>query len=155
MKLSDLLKNYREENGISQREFARRCGLSNSLISLMEIGVNPQTGKPMAQDLDTYRKLANGMGISVQKLFEELGDSALVSIGSIPWDNDRPAAEEYVHFMNATVPDNLSVADETILETIHRRPQIKKLVDSAASLSDNDLDMAIRIVEGLNHTNQS
>ena len=54
MKLSELLKQYRSENKISQRELARRCGLSNSLISLMEMGVNPQTGKEMSpEEIDT------------------------------------------------------------------------------------------------------
>ena len=70
MELKEILTNYRKENDLSQREFARRCGLSNSLISILEMGKNPQTKKKMAPDLDTYRKLANAMGISVQKLFE-------------------------------------------------------------------------------------
>ena len=80
MKLSLLLKTYREAHEISQRELARRCGLSNSLISLMEMGVNPQTGKEMSPDLETYRKIADGLEMSVQRLFEVLGDDATVSL---------------------------------------------------------------------------
>ena len=80
MELKEILTNYRKENDLSQREFARRCGLSNSLISILEMGKNPQTKKKMAPDLDTYRKLANAMGISVQKLFEMLGNSERVDI---------------------------------------------------------------------------
>ena len=80
MKLSELLKQYRYENKISQRELARRCGLSNSLISLMEMGVNPQTGKEMSPDLETYRKIADCLGVSIQKLFETLGTDAKVSM---------------------------------------------------------------------------
>ena len=80
MKLSEILKKYRSENGLSQREFARQAGLSNSLISLIEKGVNPQTGKEMSQDMETYKKLSDGMGISMQSLFEKLGDDAAVKI---------------------------------------------------------------------------
>ena len=80
MRLEELIKKYREDNDISQREFARRCGLSNSLISIFEMGKNPQTGKTISPDLETYRKLANGMGMSVQSLFEQLGSGAMVSV---------------------------------------------------------------------------
>ncbi len=78
MKLSDFVIQYRTENDISQRELARRCGVSHGLISLIEKGTNPQTGKEMAQDLDTYKKLADGMGITLQYLFEQIGDSGSV-----------------------------------------------------------------------------
>lgn len=78
MKLSEFVVDYRVKNNISQRELARRCGVSHGLISLIEKGTNPQTGKEMAQDLDTFKKLADGMGISLQYLFEKVGDSGLV-----------------------------------------------------------------------------
>ena len=84
MKLSQVLKIYRENNDISQRELGRRCGLSNSLISLIEMGVNPQTGKAMSPDLETYRKLAYGMQMSLQQLFEQLGDDAMVNLSGDP-----------------------------------------------------------------------
>lgn len=63
MKLSEIIKTYREENRLSQREFARMCELSNSLISILEMGVNPQTGKVPDPDLRTLRRLAYGMGL--------------------------------------------------------------------------------------------
>lgn len=88
MELRKIISNYREENRISQREFARRCGLSNSLISILEMEKNPQTGKRMAPDLETYKKLAEGMGIRVHDLFEMIGDSELVNIGGFPSKDD-------------------------------------------------------------------
>ena len=38
MKLGEFIKQYREEHGISQREFARRCGISNTAIQSIENG---------------------------------------------------------------------------------------------------------------------
>lgn len=70
MKLGEILKEYRNEHGLSQREFAKICGLSNSLISILEMGYNPQTGKKMDPDMRTYRRLAAGMGITVEQLFD-------------------------------------------------------------------------------------
>lgn len=80
MKLSEFVKKYREENNLSQRELARRCDLSHGLISLIEKDTNPQTGKPMRQDIETYSKLADGMGMTVQELFQKLGDGAALKL---------------------------------------------------------------------------
>ena len=80
MELKDILTNYRYENRISQREFARRCNLSNSLISILEMGKNPQTGKKPTPDIDTYKKIASGMNITVHKLFQMIGDSEMVDL---------------------------------------------------------------------------
>jgi len=83
MKLGELIVQYRQENGLSQREFARRAELSNSLISIIEKGINPQTGKEMSPDLETYQRIAMAMGMSVQALFEKLGDDATVRLISL------------------------------------------------------------------------
>lgn len=82
MELKEALINYRKEHGLSQRKFAEKCDLSNSLISLLEMGVNPQTGKKPNPDTETYKKIAKGMDISVHELFEQLGDSEMVDLRS-------------------------------------------------------------------------
>ena len=96
MTLSEMIKQYRKAKDISQRDFARYCGLSNSLISILEMGVNPQTGKKPQPDLDTYRKLAIGMNRSVQELFADLGDSETVNIGT---DNVSTEEEKELEFL--------------------------------------------------------
>lgn len=82
MEIKDIILNFRKENKISQREFARRCELSNSLISVLEMGINPQTGKKNSPDLITYKKLASGMGITLQDLLDMLDDSEVISLRS-------------------------------------------------------------------------
>ena len=74
MDLKDILIKYREENRISQRELARRCGLSNAQISILEYGMNKQTGRKPTPDIITLQKLANGMGITVKELFDFMED---------------------------------------------------------------------------------
>ena len=83
MTLSELMKQYRKARDLSQRDFARKCGLSHSLISILEMGVNPQTGKKPQPDLETYRKLAVGMNRSVQDLFNDLGNSESVRLFAV------------------------------------------------------------------------
>jgi transcriptional regulator with XRE-family HTH domain len=88
MELREVLKKFREENGLSQREFAKRCELSNSLISILEMGVNPQTGKKASPDLITYKKLAYGMGITVQSLFEMLDETERIALSISDFEPD-------------------------------------------------------------------
>jgi transcriptional regulator with XRE-family HTH domain len=80
MKLSAVLTDYRDRMQISQRELARRCGLSNSYISFLENEFNPRTGKPIVPTLEQYQKIASGMGMTVHQLFEVLDEDSPVSL---------------------------------------------------------------------------
>lgn len=82
MKLSAIIADYRESMQISQREFARRCDLSNSYISFLEKETNPKTGRSMVPTLIQYKKIATGMNMTVQQLFEMLDDDAPVDLNS-------------------------------------------------------------------------
>ena len=82
MDLKDILIKYREDNKISQRELARRSGLSNAQISILEYGINKQTGRKPTPDIITMKKLADGMGMSLQSLFDMIGNSEFVSLNT-------------------------------------------------------------------------
>ena len=86
MKLSDLIIEYRTRMNISQREFSRKCDLSNTYISFIENEKNPKTGRPVVPTLEQYKKIATGMGITVHRLFELLDDDAPVDLGGSPSD---------------------------------------------------------------------
>ena len=80
MKLSNIIIDYRNRMQISQREFARRCGLSNSYISFIENEYNPRTGKPIVPTIEQYQKIASCMGMSLQQLFEILDEDSPVEL---------------------------------------------------------------------------
>lgn len=120
MKLSDIIKQYRDEDGISQREFARRCGLSNSSISILEMGVNPQTGKPMDPDMRTYRRLAAGMGITVSTLFSKMRSG-----------NSSPISDE----------------DQARLEALHQNPQLGLLFDRSRKMTHDDVEFMLQMAD--------
>ena len=82
MKLSAIVSDYRNRLQISQREFSRRCGLSNSYISFIENELNPKTGKPIVPTLEQYQKIASGMDMTVHQLFELLDEDAPVDLHS-------------------------------------------------------------------------
>ena len=81
MTIGALIKQFREENDISQREMAIRSGVSNYAISMYEKdGINPKTGKPFKLTYETYFKLANVMGMTIDELFEKLGNDAIIDL---------------------------------------------------------------------------
>ena len=123
MTLSEIVKNYREENGISQREFAKRCELSNSLISIIERGVNPQTGNPVDPDSRTLRRLAAGMGMTELRLLELLKS------------NNQPPA----------FASDLNEYDRDALEALHQDPKLRMLFDRARTMSEADKNRMVQI----------
>ena len=74
MTLREYIIDYRERHGLSQRQFANMCGLSNGYISMIEADVNPHTGKPVVPSIVSMMKIADGMGLSLQTLFEIIDD---------------------------------------------------------------------------------
>ena len=114
MKLSELLIDYRKKMNISQREFSRKCDLSNTYISFLENEKNPKTGKPLIPTLEQYKKLADGMDMSVQRLFELLDKDAPVDLhSSVLSDEDQPANDGVrllIRGLNRLSPEQLEQA---------------------------------------------
>lgn len=86
MRIGEIVKQYREAHGISQRQFADMCSnqdgsISNGYISMVESGVNPSTGKPLVMTIEKAALIAHGMNMSLHQLIE-LADDAPVSVGS-------------------------------------------------------------------------
>lgn len=79
MKIEDITKHYREEHGLSQRQFAAQCGLSAPYIWYLEQGIHPQTGKRIQPSLPSLNKIARGMGITFDELMSQC-DNMLVSL---------------------------------------------------------------------------
>ena len=92
MTLGDLITKYREDNDLSQRQFAAKCDLSNAYISLLEKGENPRTGQPIVPNITQYKKLARGMKMSINELFAAIEDAPIdISVSeSEDFDNIYP-----------------------------------------------------------------
>ena len=118
MDLKDIIIQYREENKISQREFARRCGLSNAQISILEYGKNKQTGRKPVPDIITMKKIADGMGIALQSLLEMIGDSEYVGLNtrSDSYPIVIPNTDRFLRIMASMTPEDY----ETIMKIYTR-----------------------------------
>lgn len=87
MKLGDLIREYRLEHDCSQRQLAIACGLSNGYISILEKGINPNTGRPVTPTIPQLKKLSSGMGMTLMELLDKVDD--------MPIDIGGTDAEQY------------------------------------------------------------
>lgn len=94
MNIGEVVKEYREENKLSQRQFAQRCKLSNGYISMLEDGKNPKTNEPIVPTIDTYKKIADGMHLSIDTLFGLLDDAPIVINKSPSNESDLTKGEK-------------------------------------------------------------
>lgn len=129
MTLSQLLIQYRETHGLSQRQLATQCGVSNGYISMLEKNLNPSTGDPVVPTLPTLKKIASGIGISLDTLFS-LVDDMPISLDLIGQSDVEQATSlpKYTHVKIAgrdgtLVEKDLTDADaELLLKMIERLP---------------------------------
>ena len=70
-KLGDIIKQKRENMGLSLREFAEKCNVSHSYIRNLEEG-NPRTGKDVVPKLNYLEKIAPALGMSMENLLKEM-----------------------------------------------------------------------------------
>jgi transcriptional regulator with XRE-family HTH domain len=74
MEIGFLIKQYRQENNLTLRDFATRCGTSHSYIAMLESNKNSKTGEPIVPTLTMLNKISRGMGISVNDLINICDD---------------------------------------------------------------------------------
>lgn len=93
MTIGEIVKQYRDEHGLSQRQFAELCGgITNGYISMIEQGKNPSTGKPIVPSIDKVASLARAMGMTIHQLFD-MADDSPVSTGDS--DNLHPLGSQH------------------------------------------------------------
>ena len=82
MRISDWVKNYRKEHGLSMQAFGNLCGLSKAYISILEKDINPTTGKSFVPTLQTLKKIADATNTDLDLLFSLLDGSQEIEVNS-------------------------------------------------------------------------
>ena len=75
MTLSEFIIQYREKHDLSQRQFAKMCGLSNGYISMLEKNENPKTGRPLTPSVKILQCLATAMNMTLTDLCWAVDDT--------------------------------------------------------------------------------
>lgn len=80
--IGDFIKKYRGD--MSLREFAEKCGISHTHLDSIEKGIDPRTGKPVSVTVETLKKIAKAMKMTINDLLIQSGD---VKIEDLQFDN--------------------------------------------------------------------
>ena len=68
MKLGEYIKAYRDERGMSMRDFAASPGLSLGYLSMLENDKNPKTGAPITPSIKTFNAVAAATNTTLNEL---------------------------------------------------------------------------------------
>lgn len=115
MTLGEIIKKYREENDMSQREFAKICGLSNSYISQLEMNVNSKNGQPIKPQLETIKAVADAMHITVDELFSQM-DDIMIDISKKTATGESNDLDARIIVLVRQLPDHLKESFLDILQ---------------------------------------
>ena len=80
MTLGEIIRQFRQERDLSQRQFAMRCGLSNGYIAMLEKNMNPKTGKPISVSLENLHDIASAMNMTADELMRMADGNTRVSM---------------------------------------------------------------------------
>lgn len=84
-KIGDYIKNYR--GNMSLRDFAEKCNISHTHLDSIEKGCDPRTNKPVKITVDTLKKIAAAMNMSINDLLIVSGE---VNRNELHFDNIEP-----------------------------------------------------------------
>ena len=114
MTLGEIIKKYREENDMSQREFAKQSGLSNSYISQLEMNVNSKNGQPIKPQLETIKAVADAMGTTIDDLFSQM-DDIMIDISKKTATGESNDLDARIMVLVRQLPDHLK---ESLLDLL-------------------------------------
>lgn len=169
MTIGQIIKKYREERGLSQRQFATLCNVSNGYISMLEKEKNPKTNEPITPSLPALKTIARAMNVSLNELLE-LADDVSVDISNhayISSDTDIVLTEReralIIAYRNLndegqkkindyllgrtnirenrpfTEARELSDKDRRILVSYHSKPEMQSSVDKLLDISEEKI----------------
>lgn len=81
--IGEYIRKYRGD--MSLREFAKKCDISHTHLDSIEKGIDPRTGKPVRITVETLKKIAKTMGMSINDLLIQSGD---VKLNDLQFDNN-------------------------------------------------------------------
>lgn len=142
MTIGDIIREYRQANNLSQRQFALKCNISNGYISMLERGVNPKTHESITPSLPALKAISKAMGMSLNEL--------LATIDDMPID----IASEELNAATSREPvdidyDNeitLSEHEKVLVIAYRSNPAMQSAVDKLLGI-DEDASENIHIVK--------
>ena len=120
MKLGAFIKQYRQKNKLTLRDFAGRCGTSHSYISMLEEGKNSKTGEPITPSLATLVKISGAMNMTLHELVTQVDD--------MPVELSRPTILDISKATGKRHPGDEDIdPDSTVTVYLDAKPKAKRI----------------------------
>ena len=78
MKLGEIIKDYRRKNALTQRDFAKKAGLSHGYISMIETNENPKTAAPVVPTIQKLNQISIAMEMTLHELIDVCDDMPVI-----------------------------------------------------------------------------
>lgn len=98
MLLGDVIKEYRSKEKLTLKDFSAMTGLSVAYINQLEKNLNPRTNREIVPSIETFYKVANAIGVSLEELAQRV-------------DQNQPVAFNYVS--DQSIVDNTDFDDSS------------------------------------------
>ena len=134
MTLGDVIKKYRKDHGMSQRDFTRASGLSTPYVSQLENNENPKTGKPPIPSVTTFMQVADAIHVDIFQLMNMVDENRPPFIEYYAEDGSK----QTTYFVEKFYEDNIKTDGDIGSEL---NEQEKRLLRYFASLSESDKAM--------------
>lgn len=82
MFLGEIIKKYRHEHKLSQRDFARRSDISYTYVSALEKNLDYRTKKPISPTLDVVKKIAKAIDVPLDDMLKMLDGEQTVTLNA-------------------------------------------------------------------------
>ena len=106
MLLGEIIKEFREKNGLSMQEFADRAGLTKGYISMLERNNNPRSGNGVTPSVKTFKKCAKAMDIPVEDLLRMVDENQRVIVNG----DDLEVLYQRIGFLHGLTGDEVKAA---------------------------------------------
>ena len=122
MRIGEVVKDYRDRNNLSQREFGRRSGLSHVIIQFLEKGER-SNGEAYIPKFDTIKKVAYAMGTTPEELITSCDDFEHESMPKVGLE-EASIVEDFLKELSKMS------ADETMLIQAYRMIPIQHRIEA-------------------------
>lgn len=138
----EYLRTQRKKKGLTQKQLAEMCGISESAINRIESGKRQPS-------FDVLQKLSKALDCSVDHLLT--GKSGLIA-SVRPFELGDDETETIDEFGNTAEPVKRSEEDAelaALLEDMRTRPGMRMLFKLAHDATEDDVKQAVKIIEAL------
>ena len=112
MRVGEIINKYLKDNDMSQRQFAKKCGLSNGYISMLIKNTNTHSEKPIVPSLTSLLAVSKALEITIDQLFEMADDIQI----DMSYAKNLPTSkrgsrrtDEFIELFNMLTPEQQSI----------------------------------------------